>query len=534
MLLPSRLVLLILAGFTASLTSGDSEDPSPSIYLSVCGKNRTGDNQGFVVKFVDAAEKISQNIRTSGFGTSSSGGTLSVFVLGQCFSYLSPFNCQLCYAQSRARLPQCLPSISGRIYLDGCFLEYSDRNVDTDSVDAADAYACSNITIHDRIRPIFSKSTAELMGNLTGEAGRKADYSQVGSVTVAPGLTVYGMAECWRSLNVTGCKECLEKGRANIVGKCLPAGGGKAMNAGCFLRYSVDSFYSNQSSSAGGGGRDSSGKLRVIVAVPTVLVVLAAIGIVVLWWNRRSASRRKNHDVGENFEIIRSIVKSHLSFKYEDLVKATDNFNQNNKLGQGGYGAVYKGILPDGTEVAVKRLSFNTRNWVDQFFNEVTLINQVRHKNLVKLLGCSVDGSESLLVYEFLCNTSLDHYLFAKDSLKRATLTWERRFEIIVGTAEGLAYLHNASNVRIIHRDIKAGNILLDGKFRAKISDFGLARYFAEDRSHLSTGLAGTFFWRRRRELLPVWKRSSSGRSATAVAAARFQGSQCSLPPTVI
>ncbi|KAK8967693.1 Cysteine-rich receptor-like protein kinase 3 [Platanthera guangdongensis] len=235
------------------------------------------------------------------------------------------------------------------------------------------------------------------------------------------------------------------------------------------------------------------GKLRVIVAVPTVLVVLAAIGIVVLWWNRRSASRRRNHDVGENFEIVRSIVKSHLSFKYEDLVKATDNFNQNNKLGQGGYGAVYKGILSDGTEVAVKRLSFNTRNWVDQFFNEVTLINQVQHKNLVKLLGCSVDGSESLLVYEFLCNTSLDHYLFAKDSLKRATLTWERRFEIIVGTAEGLAYLHNASNVRIIHRDIKAGNILLDGKFRAKISDFGLARYFAEDRSHLSTGLAGTF-----------------------------------------
>ncbi|KAK8939794.1 Cysteine-rich receptor-like protein kinase 3 [Platanthera guangdongensis] len=257
-MLPSALALLILIGFTASPTSGDSEDPSPSVYLSVCGKNITPDAQSFANNFVDAAEKISQNIKTSGFGTSSSGDTLTVFVLGQCYSYLSPPNCQLCFDQSRSRLPSCYPAVSGRIYVDGCFLEYSDRNVETDSVDSADAYACSNITVEDRIRPVFSKSTAELMGNLTGEAGRKADYSQVGSVTVAPDLTVYGMAECWRTLNVTGCKDCLEKGRANIVGKCLPAGGGKAMNAGCFLRYSVDSFYANQSSSAGGGGGDSS------------------------------------------------------------------------------------------------------------------------------------------------------------------------------------------------------------------------------------------------------------------------------------
>ncbi|KAK8939793.1 Cysteine-rich receptor-like protein kinase 42 [Platanthera guangdongensis] len=487
---PSGLLLLLL-GFAASLTSGDSDNASPAVFLSVCGKNQTRDAEGFDVNFVESMEKIFQNISTSGFATSSSGQNLTVYGLGQCFSYLSPVNCQLCYSQSRVKLPLCLPSTSARIYLDGCFLEYSNRNVEADSVDASDAYACGNATIDERLRPAFSNSTAVLMGNLTAGAESRADYYQVGSVAVSPDLTAYGMAQCWRSLNATGCKECLEKGRANIVGKCLPAGGAMAMNAGCFLRYSTEPFYANESSSAGGSGGNSSGKLKVIIAVTTVLGVLVAIGMAVLWWNRRSASRRRNHDEGENSDIIRSIVKSHLSFKYEDLVKATDNFHQNNKLGQGGYGAVYKGILPDGTEVAVKRLFFNTRNWVDQFFNEVTLINQVQHKNLVKLLGCSVEGSESLLVYEFLSNTSLDHYLF--DSFKKTALTWERRFDIIVGTAEGLAYLHNASDVRIIHRDIKASNILLDEKFRAKISDFGLARYFADDQSHLSTGLAGTF-----------------------------------------
>lgn len=325
------------------------------------------------------------------------------------------------------------------------------------------------------------------MGKLTAEAESKVDYYQVGSAQVTPELTVYGMAQCWRSLNATGCRECLEKGRRNIVGNCLPADDAKAMNAGCFLRYSTNPFYLKVESGGSGGG--SSGKRTAIIVVTVVLGALVVIGIYFLWWKRRVASQQD--DEGENQEIIRSITKSHLSFKYEDLIKATDNFNQNNKLGQGGYGAVYKGTLPDGRDVAVKRLFFNTRNWVDQFFNEVTLISQVQHKNLVKLLGCSVEGSESLLVYEFLSNTSLDHFLF--DSFKKTELTWERRFEIIVGTAEGLSYLHNASEVRIIHRDIKASNILLDEKFRAKISDFGLARCFGDDQSHLSTGLAGTF-----------------------------------------
>ncbi|XP_020586544.1 cysteine-rich receptor-like protein kinase 2 [Phalaenopsis equestris] len=482
-MLPSPLLLPVLLVLSIPIALADADNASPTIFLSVCGKNHTQNAEDFDINFVDAMEKIFQNITTSGFATSSSGSKLTVFGLGQCFSYLSHINCQLCYSQSRVKLPHCLPSTSGRIYLDGCFLEYSDRNVSEDSIDAADAYSCSNTTIDKTIRSVFANLTTDLMNNLTEAADGNADYYKVGSVQVAPEVKAYGMAQCWRSLNATGCRECLKKGRESIIGKCLPADDGKAMNAGCFLRYSTEPFYLGGNAGAGG---DSSDKRTVIIAVTTVLGAIFVAGIAFVLWKRRLASGYGEHD-----EIIRSITQSQLGFKYDDLMKATDNFSQHNKLGQGGFGAVYKGILPNGKEIAVKRLFFNTRNWADQFFNEVSLINQVQHKNLVKLLGCSVEGPESLLVYEFLSNTSLDHYLF--DAFKKAELSWERRFDIIVGTAEGLSYLHNASVVRIIHRDIKASNVLLDEKFRAKISDFGLARYFAEDQSHVSTGLAGTF-----------------------------------------
>ncbi|GFP98945.1 cysteine-rich receptor-like protein kinase 42, partial [Phtheirospermum japonicum] len=181
---------------------------------------------------------------------------------------------------------------------------------------------------------------------------------------------------------------------------------------------------------------------------------------------------------------------SNLNFKYETLEKATNYFDLSRKLGQGGAGSVYKGTLPNGKTVAVKRLFFSTRQWVDEFFNEVNLISGIEHKNLVKLLGCSIEGPESLLVYEFVPNMSLEHYIF--DNNKVRILSWKERYNIIVGTAEGIGYLHGGCEYRIIHRDIKNSNVLLDENFEAKIADFGLARCFAADKTHLSTGIAGT------------------------------------------
>ncbi|MFS7958791.1 putative protein kinase RLK-Pelle-DLSV family [Helianthus anomalus] len=181
---------------------------------------------------------------------------------------------------------------------------------------------------------------------------------------------------------------------------------------------------------------------------------------------------------------------SSLNFKYSAIEKATSSWAESNKLGAGGFGTVYKGVLPDGREIAVKRLFFNNKFRAADFYNEVNIINSVEHKNLVRLLGCSCSGPESFLVYEYLANMSLDRFIF--DATKGKELNWEKRFVIIIGTTEGLVYLHENTKTRIIHRDIKAANILLDSRLRAKIADFGLARSFQGDMSHISTAVAGT------------------------------------------
>ncbi|GKV19177.1 hypothetical protein SLEP1_g29469 [Rubroshorea leprosula] len=165
-------------------------------------------------------------------------------------------------------------------------------------------------------------------------------------------------------------------------------------------------------------------------------------------------------------------------FDFDSIVVATNNFRMANKLGQGGYGPVYKGKLHDGTDVAVKRLSSSSGQGIEEFKNEVRLISKLQHRNLVRLIGCCVEREERLLIYEFLVNKSLDNFLFDPSPTKRAELSWAERFNIVHGIARGLLYLHRDSSLRVIHRDLKVSNILLDEKMNPKISDFGLARIF--------------------------------------------------------
>ncbi|GAU20784.1 hypothetical protein TSUD_85030 [Trifolium subterraneum] len=176
-----------------------------------------------------------------------------------------------------------------------------------------------------------------------------------------------------------------------------------------------------------------------------------------------------------------------LSFiSFSIIVIATNNFSEENKLGQGGFGPVYKGKLPGGVEIAVKRLSKQSNQGSDEFKNEMMLIAKLQHRNLVRLLGCSVEGEEKLLVYEYMPNKSLDRFLF--DPVKQTILDCTKRFEIIEGIARGLLYLHRDSRLRIIHRDLKASNILLDENMNPKISDFGLARIFEGNQNEDNTG----------------------------------------------
>uniref|UniRef100_A0A803LL24 Receptor-like serine/threonine-protein kinase n=1 Tax=Chenopodium quinoa TaxID=63459 RepID=A0A803LL24_CHEQI len=178
--------------------------------------------------------------------------------------------------------------------------------------------------------------------------------------------------------------------------------------------------------------------------------------------------------------------------KLEDLIIATDGFSESNLLGKGGFGQVFKGKLENGQEIAVKRLSRASGQGVEEFMNEVELISKLQHRNLVKLLGCCVEGEEKMLIYEYMPNKSLDAFLF--DPQKQELSQWHKRFNIIQGICRGLLYLHRDSRLKIIHRDLKPSNILLDQELNPKISDFGMARIFGGNQDQASTQrVVGTY-----------------------------------------
>ncbi|KAJ7969608.1 Receptor-like kinase [Quillaja saponaria] len=177
-------------------------------------------------------------------------------------------------------------------------------------------------------------------------------------------------------------------------------------------------------------------------------------------------------------------------FTYDELARATDGFSDANLLGQGGFGYVHRGILPNGKEVAVKQLKAGSGQGEREFQAEVEIISRVHHKHLVSLVGYCITGSQRLLVYEFVPNNTMEFHLHGKG---RPTMDWPTRLRIALGSAKGLAYLHEDCHPKIIHRDIKAANILIDFKFEAKVADFGLAKIASDVNTHVSTRVMGTF-----------------------------------------
>ncbi|XP_076898181.1 G-type lectin S-receptor-like serine/threonine-protein kinase At4g27290 [Bidens hawaiensis] len=218
------------------------------------------------------------------------------------------------------------------------------------------------------------------------------------------------------------------------------------------------------------------------VALPVVSVVVMLIFALILYFWRNKRLNNNNSDLVNKEQKQDSDLPF---FSLNEVVKATSNFADNNKLGQGGFGEVYKGVLEEGGEIAVKRLSKTSRQGITEFQNEAICIAKLQHRNLVKLLGCCVQGEEMMLIYEYMPNNSLDFWLFDKNN--SLLLDWPQRHHIINGIARGLVYLHQDSRLRIIHRDLKASNILLDSNMNPKISDFGLARMFKEYETEANT-----------------------------------------------
>ncbi|XP_057984954.1 cysteine-rich receptor-like protein kinase 2 isoform X2 [Hevea brasiliensis] len=448
-----------------------------------CGRQLGHNSSIYVPNFVATMENISEQMRNSGFGVAVTGsGPDADYGLAQCYRDLSLLDCVLCYTAARTVLPQCYPYNGGRIFLDGCFVRSENYSFYEEYKGPEDEVVCGNTT---RKNSTFGESARQALSTAVSTARNNQGYARAQVAVAGTNESAYVLVDCWRTLNASSCRACLENATASILG-CLPWSEGRALYTGCFMRYSDSNFLNAEPRN----GRSRGKVIVIVVSIVSSLVVLGVgvtIGIYIRKHRYLKKKRRGSNDI---HKLVKTLIDSSLNFKYSTLEKATGSFDDANKLGQGGFGSVYKGVLPDGREIAVKRLFFNNRHRAADFYNEVNMISSVEHKNLVRLLGCSCSGPESLLVYEFLPNKSLDRFIF--DQNKGKTLTWEKRYNIIMGTAEGLVYLHENSKIRIIHRDIKASNILLDTRFRAKIADFGLARSFQEDKSHISTAIAGT------------------------------------------
>ncbi|XP_039162704.1 cysteine-rich receptor-like protein kinase 42 [Eucalyptus grandis] len=433
------LPLLALSSFFFSLAISD---PRITEAGRIC-ENSTGIvAENVVSNFIAVMREMSNSVADQRWvNYSLTSPPPAVYGLAQCHGDLIKTECFLCFTEGQTWNPPTIPNF-GRLYLDGCFLRYDHYDFYNETVDPThDMLKCSsNSTVPTQRVAEFTDRVDRVLRNVLASAVLNKGFAVAGEDGVGGVAGAYALAQCWSTLDAGGCRVWSSQVRITIP------------------------------------------IVSSVAAVTSLVLMGAYIG-----YKKYSKEKRVQNNI---MQLRASMSKFSLYFKYETLEKATDFFDDSRKLGQGGGGSVYKGNLPDGKVIAVKRLVFNTRQWVDDFFNEVNLITGIQHKNLVSLLGCSIEGPESLLVYEYLPNGSLDQVLFVNNATP--TLTWEERLYIITGIAEGLAYLHGGCGVKIIHRDIKTSNILLDENLTAKISDFGLARCIALDKSHLSTGIAGT------------------------------------------
>ncbi|KAJ4706822.1 Cysteine-rich receptor-like protein kinase [Melia azedarach] len=418
-------------------------------------------------------------------------GSPPVYGMVQCRKYLSSAECLACFSAAQSTIRNCSAVYGARVVYFGCFLRYESIIFYDQFTEESRVSSCSNQTALQGTA--FRTAAQELLQDLQVATPNINGFFAASTKNIANGnssTVVYGIAQCVESISKAGCQECLSLALSNIQ-RCLDYAHGWAVDVGCFLRYSDSPFFplnqtTDLSPSLKIGGNSRKKKAIIGGAVGAGGISLMLFGLLV--WFKISQKRKMIRSRGNISEVTE--LRGPMNYRHKDLISATKNFSDDNKLGEGGFGDIYKGILNNGKVVAVKKLAIGlTRRVVSDFENEVRLISNVHHRNLIRLLGCSSKGSELLLVYEYMANSSLDKFLFGE---KRGSLNWKQRFDIILGTARGLAYMHEDFHVCIIHRDIKPSNILLDDDFQPKIADFGLARLLPEDQTHLSTKFAGT------------------------------------------
>ncbi|XP_044950579.1 cysteine-rich receptor-like protein kinase 6 [Hordeum vulgare subsp. vulgare] len=441
------------------------------------------------------------------FATAQAGAAPEkVWALALCRGDASASYCFSCIDQAFQDLISSCDYKDATIYFDSCVLTYSNIHFRAaDDAKYSPTYSIRNLANATADSAGFQRLVAALVNATAGSAAfnSSARLYASGQADFDKELPhVYSWAQCTPDMSPDRCWRCLVRLMRELPTYFTDGIGARVLGIRCSLRYETQPFFNGTATvrlsatsarapapaalpNVGAVGKGI--KFRVPIMVPIILLpILSAISLIAcffLWRKLRPPTEAEQPYPSysaevEDVESVDSIMIDILT-----LQTATDDFAESNKLGEGGFGAVYKGTLPDGEQIAVKRMSKSSTQGLEELRNELALVAKLKHKNLVSLIGVCLEQQERLLVYEFLPNRSLDLILFAKDSAKREQLDWAKRHKIIEGIARGLQYLHEDSQLKVVHRDLKASNILLDMNSVPKISDFGLAKIFGRDQT---------------------------------------------------
>ncbi|KMZ63183.1 receptor kinase 2 [Zostera marina] len=452
-------------------------------------------------------QSLSSNTTTTGFFNDTKGlGSDRVYGLAMCRGDVSPADCRPCLNTSVEQIVQKCPNNKAAvIWEDECLVRYSDENFFGKVAKSTGfPYNVNNVTN----TTLFNQKLEILLDEIIKRAAygpRQLSYPllfAVNETSYLPFQTIYGLVQCTRDLSEDDCNKCLID-QLQYIPKYLNGKiGARILSGSCFTRYESATFYKgsiplqqapppDRGDEGASDTRKKKNSKTTIIAV-AILVPIGGLTVLFLFCCFCRIKRKKTRNYEKASDSMEILDNESRIFDLATIKLVTDNFSEANKLGEGGFGSVYKGTLADGRYIAVKRLSSNSKQGIQEFKNEISLLIKLQHRNLVRILGFCLENDEKLLIYEYIHNKSLDTIL--KDPIKRQQLDWGQRYNIIGGIAKGLLYLHEESQVKIIHRDLKASNILLDSELNPKIADFGLARMFDIDQTKAVTDrIAGTF-----------------------------------------
>uniref|UniRef100_A0A0D9X1T0 Protein kinase domain-containing protein n=1 Tax=Leersia perrieri TaxID=77586 RepID=A0A0D9X1T0_9ORYZ len=497
-----RTLALVILGLALAVAP-----PPSAAFDQVCGDRHYKANSTFAADFQRVAGALPGNTTSSAslFATAAVAG--EVYALALCRGDLAPQPCGVCVDAAFNDAQQVCPySMDVTMYYSTCVVRFSGddflagRNNSQQKIILSTAQTLGPAVagrFHGLVNDLLNETVDYAVTNTSDSVRR---LFATGEVDVDGGYfdeqfsKIYTSAQCTPDLTPAQCRGCLETAMAEMPRQVFPANspGGRVVGERCDLRYDVFAFYTMDAMvrmqvGLGQGGKKKSSPVLAIV-LPIVLVGLLMFTLVTLYiWRKKrllpKAPLIENTDDLEDFDSI--------FIELATLQLATTNFDESNRIGEGGFGVVYKGVLPDGQEVAVKRLSRFSKQGLGQLKNELALVAKLQHKNLVRLIGVCLEEGEKVLVYEYMPNKSLDTILFDPDKGKQ--LDWGKRYRILNGIARGLQYLHEHSQLKIVHRDLKASNVLLDADMKPKIADFGLAKIFGDDQTRNATSrIVGT------------------------------------------